>query len=702
MDQMLINKLREIVLANLNNENFSVEKLTEEAGISHSTLNRKLKSVLNTDAIEFIRGIRLEQAYKMLQNEEGTISEISYKVGFGSPAYFTKCFREQYGFPPGRIKEKDESSCDGSFPLKNWFRYRGIKFTPRGLVKISLAVLLFLISVFAITQLPDKKNIIMPGNDTLLVKSSIAVLPFKNLSEDFADLYVYEGIVDEIFNSLSRISRLKTISRTTMEKYRLNSKTVPEIAEELNVEFIIEGSGQRFRKTYSVRIQLIEAKTDKHIWGKTFKYKVKNARKFFIAQTKIAEQIASELKGTLSRKEKLIIDEVPTEEFSAYTFYLKANDYLKNFTLTRDINSYRNAFTLFKSAILVDTLFARAYVGLGFLYYQKEMFSTYYDENYMDTVRIYADKALSINKQLDDAYLLKGFYYDKKSLIPEAIDCYKTVLELNPSNVDAYYYLGFLYSFIPLDCVLGLENYHKAVELVTHQNQAFILNRLGRAYLDAGFPEMARYHYARSLTLSGDSSLYYELLADVELFTANFDSALVLRKKSCELTPGKSVPLNTYLGLEGYEKEAYSTALKMIEQMRKSGTFPLQATHRIGYALFMVGKKEEASKYFEQQIKISKESIRLKRISSFRRVAQYDLAATYAFLGNRELAYYYLEEASKLRAYPIWWPMFLKMDPLFDSIRDEDRFQKIYDEIEAKYLAEHERVKKWLEQNDMI
>ena len=105
MDQVFIKKLTDIVLANLANENFGAEDLAKEAGMSRGTLYRKLRSIKHQDVIQFIREVRLQRALEMLRNNEGTVSEISFRVGFASHAYFTKCFHEYYGYPPGEVRK---------------------------------------------------------------------------------------------------------------------------------------------------------------------------------------------------------------------------------------------------------------------------------------------------------------------------------------------------------------------------------------------------------------------------------------------------------------------------------------------------------------------------------------------------------------------------------------------------------------------
>ena len=111
-DQAFINKLKEIIESNITNEQFGVEELAEEIGLSRSQVHRKLKLIANKSVSQFIREYRLEKAMIFLRSEIGTASEIAYKVGFNSPSYFNKCFQEFYGFSPGEVKNLDSDELD--------------------------------------------------------------------------------------------------------------------------------------------------------------------------------------------------------------------------------------------------------------------------------------------------------------------------------------------------------------------------------------------------------------------------------------------------------------------------------------------------------------------------------------------------------------------------------------------------------------
>ena len=124
MNKEFIKQLKDIVDANMANETFGPDELVRQAGMSHSNLNRKLKSISNQNISQFIREIRLKKAKELLLNEDLTISEISFRVGFGSPTYFNKCFHEYYGVTPGqlRIQEPEKEpveQADENLPIKS-------------------------------------------------------------------------------------------------------------------------------------------------------------------------------------------------------------------------------------------------------------------------------------------------------------------------------------------------------------------------------------------------------------------------------------------------------------------------------------------------------------------------------------------------------------------------------------------------------
>jgi serine/threonine protein kinase len=163
-------------------------------------------------------------------------------------------------------------------------------------------------------------------------EKSIAVLPFINDSPDQENTYFINGVMEEILNNLQRIKTLRVISRTSVEQYRERKKTVREIAEELGVNYIVEGSGQKYGNVFRLRAQLIMAEHESHLWGESFQQKITDVEDIFNIQIKIAESIAEELKAVISPEEKRLIEKIPAADLEVYDEYLKARSYWNDFS----------------------------------------------------------------------------------------------------------------------------------------------------------------------------------------------------------------------------------------------------------------------------------------------------------------------------------------------------------------------------------
>ena len=179
----------------------------------------------------------------------------------------------------------------------------------------------------------DLKKAIRDG--TLRVgqdKKSIAVLPFINDSPDQENTYFINGVMEEILNNLQKIKDLRVISRTSVEQYRDKKKPISEIAKELGVKYIVEGSGQKYGNSFRLRAQLIMAEHESHLWGESFQQKINNVEDIFNIQIRIAESIAEELKAAISPEEKRLIEKIPSADLAIYDEYLKARSYWNDFS----------------------------------------------------------------------------------------------------------------------------------------------------------------------------------------------------------------------------------------------------------------------------------------------------------------------------------------------------------------------------------
>jgi len=192
-------------------------------------------------------------------------------------------------------------------------------------------------------------------------EKSIAVLPFINNSPDQENTYFINGVMEEILGSLQKIKALRVISRTSVEQYRERKKSVREIAEELGVNYIVEGSAQKYGKAFRLRAQLIMAEHETHLWGGSFQQEITDVEDIFNIQIRIAKSIAEELRAVISPEEKKLIEKIPAADLGVYDQYLKARSYWSDFTK----ESLYKAIEYLNSAIEKNPDWAPLYAGLA-------------------------------------------------------------------------------------------------------------------------------------------------------------------------------------------------------------------------------------------------------------------------------------------------------------------------------------------------
>ena len=539
-------------------------------------------------------------------------------------------------------------------------------------------------------------------------EKSIAVMPFDNESADKENEYFVNGMMEDIRNNLSKIGDLRVISKTSTEKYRETNLLTKEIAEELGVNYLLEGTVQKQGNLVKIHAQLIDTKTDDHIWTETYQ---RDISEVFKVQTEIAQSIANELYAVITPAELEIIETIPTTNLTAYDFFLRARDehmmYWQDYS---NRNALEQAITLYRRALEYDSTYAQAYTGLALAYRDNHFLETIQEDDFLDSVLILANKALSFDNQLDEAYFVRGYYYViAKSEFEKALIDFEKALQINPNYSWAYLEIGRLYTLQYNNYVEGIKNYHMAASLDHSKALPSILRTLSGAYSAVGFDNKYIYYQKEALILDNDSAAYFRALGHIETTKGNFEVGLELYKKSHAYYLTQPFDLRQYwvilnlvrnnILLKNYE-EAYDYSLKFIEVVdsvlvRISGSMPL-----IGYAFWQVGKQDEAKYYFNEQIRHSLENIRLNRMIFG---SDHDvMAQVYSILGEKEKAYHYLDEFNKKSFFSIWSIDDVKRNPMFNSLRDEERFQQIMQDMEAKYQREHERVRVWLEEEGML
>jgi TolB-like protein len=172
--------------------------------------------------------------------------------------------------------------------------------------------------------------------DISKLEKSIAVLPFRNDSPNDSTTYFLDGVMEEILSNLQKISDFsRVLSRNSVEQYRNNtSKSTPEIAKALGVNYIVEGSGQKYSNKFVLRVQLITGKNERHLWAKSYDREIQQTTDIISVQSEIAQSIAGELKTTVTPEEKQLIEKTPTANLTAYDFYQRGSEESHNFSRT--------------------------------------------------------------------------------------------------------------------------------------------------------------------------------------------------------------------------------------------------------------------------------------------------------------------------------------------------------------------------------
>ena len=287
-------------------------------------------------------------------------------------------------------------------------------------------------------------------------ENSIAVLPFNNFSKEQNDQFFSDGLTEDIITQLSKIKGLKVISRTSVMEYKETSKKLMDIAEELNVVNILEGSVRVVGDKIRINAQLIDAFTDEHIWAETYD---RPAEDIFAVQTDVAKQIALVLETEISPEEEKLITTKATLNVEAYNLFLKGKSEYYNY----DVESMKRSIENYKKAIKIDPTYALAYAEMGNSYAQL-YFRDGFDQNIKDLALSYINKALSFDEKIDVAYKAKALTHDWSGELLEGIKNNQIAISINPNNMEALTNLASSYGEMG-DIKSALKGINKALEL---------------------------------------------------------------------------------------------------------------------------------------------------------------------------------------------------------------------------------------------
>jgi len=534
-----------------------------------------------------------------------------------------------------------------------------------------------------------------------VLEKSIAVLPLEYLSEDPNKEYLANGMLDAITGYLSMIEGLRVMPRTSVEQYRENRKSAKDIGEELDVSYLVEGSFLMIEDQVKLTIQLVVAQEGDHVFFKEYN---RNYKDIIVVQSEVAQTIAKEIEVAITPEEKKRIEKVPTGNLTAYDYYQRGYEKLWSWWVDQDSFALAQAEVLFNRALAYDSTYAKAYAGLAWINWDKlGYWEVYYSDNYLDSVLLYADIALSFDNQLAEALEVKGSYYNAIGKIDQAIEEFEKAIKSNPNFWEAYEDLGGLY-LAQEKYYLGLENLYQASILHRGKYLPELFMGIALAYRYSGFEEESKVYRIEKLKLDGDTAWYLRNLSYTGRFTGNYSEAIRTLEDVYATDSSDIMVLNDlgyYQMISGQYEQSLKYYKKYIERLKASGDTSIFDNHRIGWVFWQNGYKEEAESFFNEMIK-SSNKLKLERPVSRNYYTYYDLAGVYAFRGEKDKAYEHLRIFNQKQGMPKWMVILIKDDPMFDSIREEPEFQQIVHDVEAKYQAEHERVRKWMKENDML
>ena len=447
---------------------------------------------------------------------------------------------------------------------------------------------------------------------------SIAVLPLKNLMGDPEQDYFVEGMHEALTAELSKISALKVISRTSTVRYKDTDKPMPQIARELGVTGLIEGSVLREGDQVRITVQLIHGPSDRHLWAESYQ---RELRGILTLQSDVARAIAGEIRVAVTPAEATRLTTTRTVNPEAYQLYLQGR-YFWNY---RTQEGFEKAIKYFQQAIEKDPTEARAYAGLADCYNVMSNYLPVPTRETFPQAKAAALKALSLDDTLAEAHTSLAFVYEVYDWDWAAAEReYQRALELNPSYETARrWYAGFLVM-------------------------------LGRT--EEGIAETQRALELDPVNMHGGAAWHY-------YHAHRYDKAIEHYRKHFELHP-KRVPAHFFLAQAYVQVGRYEEAVAEFQEALRVDPNQLRALAGLAHAYASSGRREEAIKILGQLEEQSKRDY----------LPTYHIAAAYVALGDRDRAFEWLERAYRERSFFL---AHVKVEPAFDSLHSDPRFQDL-------------------------
>jgi TolB-like protein len=461
-----------------------------------------------------------------------------------------------------------------------------------------------------------------------LIEKSIAVLPFINDSPSDSNQYFINGFMEDVLDHLQTIKDLHPTSRTSAEKYRKTTKSIPEIAKELSVNYIVEGDMQRYGNSIRISVNLFKAfRKELKLWGKTYEKKINDATDIFSLQGQIAQSIATELEAAITTKEKKLIEKPATKNLEAYDAYLKGQFYSTKFT-ANDLDTAMHYFNLAKE---IDPGYALAYVGISGVWNFRQQAGIVPPDEACPNITTAIMKALELDST--SAEVQSSFAGIKTWTLWDwegGESSFKKAIALNPNNAGA------------------------------HSGYSHLLNILGR-------PKEAMEQIEIALKLDPMNAFMIVWYAVDLQMTRKYDESIRACHDALKIEPGYNFALGN-LGNTLYLKGKYKDALECFKSCWPDDPEMVKALEQGYIEGGFKGAMISYNKVAELRFKTSYWS-------------PWDIATTYAMAGENDKAIKWLQKCFEVHDPTL--PYLLS--PLCDNLREDPRFQEIARKMNLPY-----------------
>ncbi len=471
-----------------------------------------------------------------------------------------------------------------------------------------------LLAALAVLVVRDQRP--SPGKPELTRVESLAVLPLQNLSGDPQQEYFADGMTEALITGLSQISTLKVISRTSAMRYKGTSKPLPEVARELGVDAVVEGSVLRSGQRVRITAQLIHGETDRHLWAKSYE---RDLSDILALQGELSTTIAHEIQAKLTPQEQTRLAAARPVNPAAHEAYLQGR-----FQYNRFIpEGMSKSFEHYNEAIRLDPGYAPAYAGIAYSYTSLGFFGISPPRELLEKARAAAEKALALDDASVEAHIALAYAklagdWDWSGAENEL----RRALALNPGSQDAHFYYSIFLS--------ARERHEEAISEAQRAREldplSLLMNiNMGWRYFQAGRLEPAELWFRRTL----------EMDARYDVARANLAQLYMQQGRNEE-------------------------ALAELKRLQLSGN-PPAVLALLMQAHVARGRRAEALKMFSELQSRARRSY----------VPAFVLAHAYHVLGDEDRTFAYLDKAYDERD---TWMIFLKVAPLFQSLRSHPRF----------------------------